>query len=54
MPTKPLSDEALALLRRPNPAVIMAVRAEGKPVSVTTLYLVDADGVILVNMVPGI
>ncbi|MHB1473629.1 MAG: PPOX class F420-dependent oxidoreductase [Dermatophilaceae bacterium] len=50
MPTTPLSDEALALLRRPNPAVITAVRADGQPVSVATWYLVEDDGRILVNM----
>lgn len=50
MPATPLSDEALALLRQPNPAVITTLRADGQPVSVATWYLVEDDGRILVNM----
>lgn len=50
MPKAPLSDDALAMLRQPNPAVITAVRSGGQPVSVATWYLVEEDGRILVNM----
>ena len=53
MPRPPLSDAAMDLLARPNPAVIAVVRADGQPVSVATWYLVDADGRILVNMDAG-
>jgi PPOX class probable F420-dependent enzyme len=41
-----------ALLDRPNPAVITAVRPDGQPVSVATWYLIDGDRV-LVNMDEG-
>lgn len=50
MPRAPLSDEAMALLVQPNPAVIAVVRPDGQPVSVATWYLVEDDGRILVNM----
>lgn len=50
MPTMPLTEAADELLRRPNPAVITTVRADGQPVSVATWYLVEDDGRILVNM----
>ena len=50
MPEAPLSDEAMQMLRRPNPAVVVSVRGDGQPVSVATWYLVEDDGRILVNM----
>ena len=50
MAQPPLSDEARALLARPNPAVIAVVRPDGQPVSVATWYLLEDDDVILVNM----
>src|SRR5919199_4476227 len=53
MPTAPLSEPALALLRRPNPAVIAMVMPSGNPMSVATWYLVEDDGTVLVNMDAG-
>ena len=50
MPKAPLPDQAMEMLRKPNPAVITAVRGDGQPVSVATWYLVEDDGRILVNM----
>ena len=50
MPTGPLPDDVLALLAKPNPAVIVSLRADGQPVSVATWYLLEEDGRILVNM----
>jgi PPOX class probable F420-dependent enzyme len=52
MPKPPLPPEVVALLERPNPAVITAVRADGQPVSVATWYVMDDDR-ILVNMDEG-
>jgi PPOX class probable F420-dependent enzyme len=53
VPRPPLSDEAMALLTQPNPAVIAVVRPDGQPISVATWYLVEDDGRILVNMDRG-
>jgi PPOX class probable F420-dependent enzyme len=50
MPKAPLPDEAMALLREPNPAVIAVRRPDGHPMSVATWYLVEDDGTVLVNM----
>ena len=52
MPHPPIPDDALALLARPNPAVICTLRSDGQPVSVATWYLLDGDR-ILVNMDEG-
>ena len=49
MPKPPLSQAAVAMLRKPNPAVITTLRRDGQPVSVATWYLWD-DGRVLVNM----
>ncbi len=49
MPSAPLTPQALEMLKKPNPAVITALRADGQPVSVATWYLMDGDRV-LVNM----
>lgn len=49
MPTGPLSENAAAMLAKPNPAVIAHPKPDGQPVSVATWYLWD-DGRILVNM----
>ena len=49
MPKPPLSDAAVAMLRKPNPAVITTLRRDGQPVAVATWYLWD-DGRVLVNM----
>jgi PPOX class probable F420-dependent enzyme len=43
----------MALLRRPNPAVIAAAMPSGHPMSVATWYLVEDDGTVLVNMDAG-
>jgi len=49
MPKPPLPDAAVAMLRKPNPAVITTLRRDGQPVAVATWYLWD-DGRVLVNM----
>jgi PPOX class probable F420-dependent enzyme len=52
MPKSPLPDAAVAMLRKPNPAVITTLRRDGQPVAVATWYLWD-DGRVLVNMDEG-
>jgi len=52
MPKPPLPDAAVAMLRKPNPAVISTLRRDGHPVSTATWYLWD-DGRVLVNMDEG-
>ncbi len=52
MPKPPLSKAAVAMLRKPNPAVITTLRRNGQPVSTATWYLWD-DGRVLVNMDEG-
>lgn len=52
MPTTPLSAPVVAMLARPNPAVIATLRPDGQPVSVATWYLLEA-GRVLVNMDEG-
>jgi PPOX class probable F420-dependent enzyme len=49
MPKPPLPDAALAMLGKPNPAVITTVRRDGQPVSSATWYLWE-NGRVLVNM----
>ncbi|WP_262852479.1 PPOX class F420-dependent oxidoreductase [Mumia quercus] len=49
MSKPPLPADAVALLERPNPAVIATVRKDGAPVTTATWYLWD-DGRVLVNM----
>jgi PPOX class probable F420-dependent enzyme len=49
MPKPPLSDAAITMLRKPNPAVITTLRRSGQPISMATWYLWD-DGRVLVNM----
>lgn len=49
MSKPPLPEAAVAMLRKPNPAVITTVRRDGQPVSTATWYLWD-DGRVLVNM----
>ncbi len=62
MPKPPLPDQLIALLAKPNPAVIATLRPDGQPVSVATWYLYDRSlngqsrydkGQILVNMDEG-
>jgi PPOX class probable F420-dependent enzyme len=52
MSKPPLPEAAVAMLRRPNPAVIATLRSDGQPVSAATWYLWD-DGRVLVNMDEG-
>ncbi|MFJ2031819.1 PPOX class F420-dependent oxidoreductase [Streptosporangium sp. NPDC087985] len=52
MSNPPLPEAAVAMLRKPNPAVITTLRSDGQPVSTATWYLWD-DGRILVNMDEG-
>jgi PPOX class probable F420-dependent enzyme len=52
MSKPPLPEAALAMLARPNPAVITTLRPDGQPVSVATWYLWQ-DGRVLVNMDEG-
>jgi PPOX class probable F420-dependent enzyme len=44
---EPLSDIAIELLRKPNPAVIACVRPDGQPVTVATWYLLDGERVVV-------
>ncbi|MET7934890.1 PPOX class F420-dependent oxidoreductase [Streptomyces sp. NPDC005322] len=52
MSNPPLTDAAVEMMKKPNPAVIATLRADGQPVSTATWYLWD-DGRILVNMDEG-
>lgn len=52
MSKPPLPDEAVELLRRPNPSVVATLRSDGAPVSTPTWYLWE-DGRVLVNMDDG-
>jgi PPOX class probable F420-dependent enzyme len=52
MPKPPLPDAAVAMLRKPNPAVITTLRRDGRPVAMATWYLWD-NGRVLVNMDQG-
>jgi PPOX class probable F420-dependent enzyme len=52
MSKPPLPEEAVTLLRKPNPAVITTLRPDGQPIATATWYLWD-DGRILVNMDEG-
>ena len=50
MSDKPLPDAVVDLLRRPNPAVMATVAADGRPVSVATWYLLEENGHILLGL----
>ncbi|MEV7010511.1 PPOX class F420-dependent oxidoreductase [Streptosporangium sp. NPDC051022] len=52
MSKPPLPEDAVAFLKKPNPAVIATLQPDGQPVSTATWYLWD-DGRILVNMDEG-
>ena len=52
MSKPPLPEAAVAMLSKPNPAVIATLRSDGQPVSTATWYLWD-DGRVLVNMDEG-
>ncbi|CAL9317393.1 PPOX class F420-dependent oxidoreductase [Streptomyces sp. SudanB25_2051] len=53
MSKPPLPHEAVALLRKPNPAVLSTLRRDGQPVSTATWYLWEDDGRVLINMDEG-
>jgi PPOX class probable F420-dependent enzyme len=53
MSRPPLPEEAVAMLRKPNPAVLATLRSDGQPVSTATWYLWEDDGRVLVNMDEG-
>jgi PPOX class probable F420-dependent enzyme len=52
MSKPPLPEAAVAMLRKPNPAVITTLRQDGQPVSTATWYVWD-DGPVLMNMDEG-
>ncbi len=53
MSTEPLSPQVTDFLRRPNPAVMATLAADGRPVSVATWYLLEDDGHVLLNLDAG-
>ncbi|URM92483.1 TIGR03618 family F420-dependent PPOX class oxidoreductase [Streptomyces sp. MRC013] len=53
MSRPPLPEDAVAVLRKPNPAVLATLRPDGQPVSAATWYLWEDDGRVLVNMDEG-
>ncbi|MFE9644781.1 PPOX class F420-dependent oxidoreductase [Streptomyces sp. NPDC006365] len=53
MSKPPLPETAVAMLKKPNQAVIATVRSDGQPVSTATWYLWEDDGRVLVNMDEG-
>jgi PPOX class probable F420-dependent enzyme len=50
MPTMPMPEQVLDMLRQPNPAVMATVAADGRPVTVATWYLLEDDGRILLGL----
>jgi len=50
MPTMPMPEKVVELLRQPNPAVMATVAADGRPVTVATWYLLEDDGRILLEL----
>ncbi|MFE3200462.1 PPOX class F420-dependent oxidoreductase [Embleya sp. NPDC055664] len=52
MSKPPLPEQAIAMLQKPNPAVMTTLRPDGQPVSTATWYLWD-DGRILINLDEG-
>ena len=44
MPKIPVPQKIVDFLRRPNPAVMATVAADGRPVTVATWYLLQDDG----------
>ncbi|GAA4986122.1 PPOX class F420-dependent oxidoreductase [Uniformispora flossi] len=53
MSKPPLPEQAIAMARKANPAVITTLRKDGQPVSTATWYLWEDDGRVLVNMDEG-
>ncbi|MGW0335752.1 PPOX class F420-dependent oxidoreductase [Streptomyces sp. NPDC003011] len=52
MSKPPLPDEAVELLRRPNPCVMATLRSDGTPVSAATWYVWD-NGRVLISLDEG-
>src|SRR4029450_13554237 len=50
MPTSPLPDRVVDFLRRPNPAVMATVAADGRPITVATWYLLEDTGRVLLGL----
>jgi PPOX class probable F420-dependent enzyme len=50
MPSTPVPDRIIEFLRRPNPAVMATVAADGRPVTVATWYLFQDDGSVLLGL----
>jgi PPOX class probable F420-dependent enzyme len=50
MPSTPLPDHIIEFLRRPNPAVMGTVAADGRPVTVATWYLLEDNGRVLLGL----
>ena len=50
MPTSPMPQPVIDLLRQPNPAVMATVAADGRPVTVATWYLLEDDGRVLLGL----
>ena len=50
MPDLPLPDRVVEMLRRPNPAVMATVAADGRPVTVATWYLLEDDGRVVLGL----
>jgi PPOX class probable F420-dependent enzyme len=53
VPSPPLPENVLELLRQPNPAVMATLGADGRPVTVATWYLLEPDGTILLGLDAG-
>ena len=50
MPSTPLPDRVVELLRQPNPAVMATVAADGRPVTVATWYLLEDERHVLLGL----
>jgi PPOX class probable F420-dependent enzyme len=50
MPSTPLPQNVVDLLRLANPAVMATVAGDGRPVTVATWYLLEDDGHVLLNL----
>jgi PPOX class probable F420-dependent enzyme len=50
MPAKPMPAKLRDLLALANPAVMATLAADGRPVTVATWYLLEADGTILLGL----
>ncbi|MFD4976630.1 PPOX class F420-dependent oxidoreductase [Streptomyces sp. NPDC058424] len=53
MSKPPLTPDAIAMIKKANPAVITTLRPDGQPVSTATWCLWEDDGRVLVNMDEG-